>query len=519
MTLASVLGYLQPLLAKLAKTLVCTALLLLVGCSSSSQSVDSSSTIRESSNASFTSRPTIKQVSAPTLIQQLAPWLDRYAPQIQIQQPKANQVFDDTIVSVVLRVQDLPIYKDEVLQLGPHVELLLDNQPYGSVYDLEQPIVLKDLTPGTHTIRAFATRPWDESFKNEGAYAQTTFHVFTETDENFPTATQPLLTYGGPIGTYGAEPVLLDFYLTDAPLHQIAQDNPMILDWRVRYTVNGDSLILDDWESIYIEGLQPGKNWVQLTLVDDEGNPIEGVFNNTVRLIEYDPELNDSLAKIVREDLTLADVGRIVDPSYEPPVPEVIVPVEPLPMEDTAVDDGAALENDELENARAVPEAPEYEVTEPEVIEVTEPEVIEPEITEPEITESAPRESLDSPDNKAIEEDAPKATSLDDQLSESAQEPEFVQEPVQEIEPVQETDRADVLEEDASLNLEAATGLETVPSEASPKDEAAEPTDISDDIDEAATPSAEASPAKERRYLQRLYDYRDRSMQTYDRDR
>ena len=66
----------------------------------------------------------------------------------------------------------------------------------------------------------------------------------------------------------------------DAPLHQIAQDNPTISDWQIRYTINGESLTLKDWESIYIEGLKPGRNWVQLTLVDESGSPIKGVFNN-----------------------------------------------------------------------------------------------------------------------------------------------------------------------------------------------------------------------------------------------
>lgn len=558
MTLASVLGRLQQLLAKLAKSLICTALLLMVvSCSGSSQSVDSSSTVRESSNTSLgTSRPMLKQVSAPALIQQLAPWLDSYAPQVQIQAPKANQVLDDTTVSVVLRVQDLPIYKDEALQLGPHVELLVDNQPYGPVYDLEQPIVLENLTPGTHTLRAFATRPWHESFKNEGAYGQVTFHVFAETDENFPTADQPLLTYGASVGTYGAEPVLLDFYLTEAPLHQVAQDNPMISDWRVRYTINGDSLTLDDWESIYIEGLHPGQNWVQLTLVDEEGTPIAGVFNNTVRLIDYDPNLNDSLAKIVRGDLTLAEVGGIVDPSYEPPVPEVIVPPEPAPVEDTVAGD----ELNEPENDRVVPDVPELGVPEPKVSEPKEsaleipeskmsepevsepelskpdvsvpevpkqdtsepqvqapvvitPEVIEPEVIEPDVIKFKPFKSLDIREDETVEDDAPKAA--DDLVKPGKPTDEPLTEPAQDVEPIQSAGESNV-SDDESPDTEPAAALESEPSAA----EAAQPAEI-DDADKAASeaPIAEESPTTKRRYLQRLYDYRERSMQTYGRDR
>lgn len=321
MTLASdVFRHLQQLLAKVVGPVVLLLLLVLTSCSPASQP---RAEVKESEKvAFFAPRPALKQVETPALIKELDPWLDPYSPQVQIRQPKADQVFDATTVRVSLRVQDLPIYKDETWGMGPHLEILLDNQPYDSIYDIDQPIILEDLSPGTHTLRVLAERPWQESFKNEGSYAQVTFHIFAKTGENAPAPNQPLLTYGSPEGTYGAEPVLLDFYLTDAPLHQVAEDNPAIADWRVRYTLNGDSLTLKDWRPIYIEGLKPGKNWIQLTLVDDEGNPLEGVFNNTARLINYDPDLNDTLAKIVVGDLTLEEVGRIIDPTYEPPVPE-----------------------------------------------------------------------------------------------------------------------------------------------------------------------------------------------------
>ncbi|NEP62544.1 MAG: hypothetical protein F6K31_37380 [Symploca sp. SIO2G7] len=308
-------------LQRLTKSTLLFALILLISCSHASSTAESSSS--KSPNLSLSeTRPSIRQVEPPALIQALSPWLDNRAPQVAIRQPTTDQILESTSVDVFLEVRDLPVYRNRDWNMGPHIELLLDNQPYGEIFDLERPVILENLTPGTHTLRAFAVRPWHESFKNEGSYAQVTFHVFAKTDENSPATTQPLLTYGAPVGTYGAEPVLLDFYLMDAPLHQIAQENPALSDWQIRYTINGASFTLKDWESVYVEGLQPGQNWVQLTLVDQSGNPIEGVFNNTVRLINYDPQLDDSLAKIVRGDLALAVIGGIVDPNYELPVPE-----------------------------------------------------------------------------------------------------------------------------------------------------------------------------------------------------
>ena len=143
-------------------------------------------------------------------------------------------------------------------------------------------------------MRVFAARPWHESFKNAGAYAQTTFHIFTKTQHNNPDPTLPLLTYSRPKGTYGAEPILLDFYLTNAPLHLAAtEDN--IADWRIRCTINEQSFVLDSWQSVYLKGFKPGKNWVKLEFIDGQGNTVENVFNSNIRTITYDLESKDIL--------------------------------------------------------------------------------------------------------------------------------------------------------------------------------------------------------------------------------
>ena len=501
-----VLGYLRPL-TKIAGLLALAAMVLLAGCTGASESSadDVSPVVLRGA------RPTIERVDPPALIGELEPWLDSYAPQIAIRQPSADQVFNDTTVDVILGVQDLPIYKDKVWDLGPHVDLLLDNQPYGSIYDSEQPIVLRDLTPGTHTLRAFAVRPWNESFKNEGAYAQVTFHIFAKTDENSPVADRPLLTYGAPMGTYGAEPILLDFYLIDAPLHQVAQDNPLISDWRVRYTLNGDSLTLNNWESLYVKGLNPGRNWVQLTLVDDEGEPIEGVFNNTVRLITYDPDLNNSLAKIVRGDLTLAEVGGIVDPTYQPPMPEPTEP-EPEPAEP--------------------PEAPPaLEPVTPDSV----PETVPPRSVQSEVDRAAePPDEINplsdsadpAPENKAAESEAPapdavspKTDSFEDAaileettiLEDTAETP--VQSDVLAQPAASDQSEPEVFNSsDDNLGVIPDRPVEVAPEPAEPMDEI--PLDPASD-----SSSADKESQSKRRYFQRLYDYRDRSIQTYGRDR
>lgn len=261
----------------------------------------------------------IVEVAPPTAIQQLSQSLAVYQPQVSILSPKGDQILQDTTVTVELMVQDLPIFQDSDLGMGPHLEVILDNLPYTMVYDLKQPLVFADLAPGTHTLRVVAATPWHESFKNEGAYAQTTFHIFTKTTDNNPDSALPLLTYSRPTGSYGAEPIMLDFYLNNAPLHLVAQENPddAIADWRIRATVNGQSFILDRWQSIYLKGFKPGKNWVQLEFLDEQGNPVKNVFNNTVRLIDYQPKGKDTLSKLIRGEISAVAARGIVEQGYE----------------------------------------------------------------------------------------------------------------------------------------------------------------------------------------------------------
>ncbi|MBW4477446.1 MAG: hypothetical protein KME54_11325 [Tolypothrix brevis GSE-NOS-MK-07-07A] len=258
------------------------------------------------------------EVSPPATIQELRASLEVYQPQVTIVTPQADEVLQDDKVTVRLQVKDLPIFQDPKLNLGLHLNVIVDNEHIRAVYDLNQPLVLPDLSPGTHTLRVFASRPWDESFKNEGAYAQTTFHIFTKTDDNNPDPALPLITYNRPQGIYGAEPILLDFYLTNAPLHLVASHNPnnQIADWRIRCTINGESFVLDRWQAIYLKGFKPGKNWVKLEFLDDQGNVVKNVFNSTIRLITYEPKGKDTLSKIVRGELSAEQVRSTIDPNY-----------------------------------------------------------------------------------------------------------------------------------------------------------------------------------------------------------
>jgi hypothetical protein len=301
---------------------------------SSATEIDPSTMMATNIRLATTDGP-LSEVNTPDAIAKLAPNLEKYRPQVQILSPKADRVLAEDRVTVKLQVNDLPLFKHPELGLGNHLHVILDKQTYQGVYDLTQPLVFKNLTAGTHSLRVFASRPWHESFKNEGAYAQTTFHVLTKTAENNPNPQQPLLTYSRPTGIYSAEPIMLDYYLSNAPSHLVGKEsNSGLPDWRIRATVNGQQFILDRWAPIYLEGFKLGKNWVKLELVDDRGNPIPNVYNDTVSIVTYDPQSKDTLAKLVRGELNPTLAMSLVDPNYQAPLPTptpVITPPTPTP--------------------------------------------------------------------------------------------------------------------------------------------------------------------------------------------
>ncbi|HZG37747.1 MAG TPA: hypothetical protein VEZ50_03615 [Nodosilinea sp.] len=303
----------------------------------------------------------IAEVSPPETLESLKQIIDAYTPQVRILSPRPGEVLDDTSVSVRLQVRGLPLFKDDTYELGPHLHLFLDNEPYQAVYDLSEPVTFADLSPGTHTLRVFASRPWHEGFKNQGAFDQRTFHVVAPTPQNELNAKAPLLTYSRPQAAYGAEPIMLDFYLTNAPLHMSAQAeaNDDLHDWRIRCTVNDQSFVFDQWQPIWLKGFKPGRNWVQLELIDESGNPIDNRFNNTVRIIDYQPGGSDTLSRLVRGELSLQEVAGIIDPTYVPPAPEPTV--EPQATE---------------------PEPPAAD-SEPSARQIAEPEPIQPDIVAP----------------------------------------------------------------------------------------------------------------------------------------
>jgi hypothetical protein len=249
---------------------------------------------------------------------------DNAKPVIKIIEPKADSTVNSSTVKLKLQLSgDLKGYKpmmDEATHTGNHIHVILDNQPYEAYYNIDQPFELRNVADGEHTLRVFPSRPWHESFKNDGAFQMVKFTVKSGgADANKPTTTnsgqqmsnansdvnaaarptpegkdmqptsagsidpkKPLLTYSRPKGEYknaDADAVMIDFWLTGGKLKDDGGE------YRVRYTVDGgDAKYIDKWAPIWLSGWNAGKHTIKLELVNQNGETVDnGGYNSTSR--------------------------------------------------------------------------------------------------------------------------------------------------------------------------------------------------------------------------------------------
>lgn len=212
--------------------------------------------------------------------------------------------------------------KDPATGTGNHIHVILDNQPYEAYYHLDQPFELRNVVAGRHTLRVFPSRPWHESYKNDGAFQMVTFTVTGGGDASKPTTTntgqvvannnsapatspapspavsegkdvtastagevdrtKPLLTYSRPKGENkgpDADPIMIDFWLSNAKLRGDGGE------YRVRYIIDDDEArFIDKWEPIWLTGWTNGPHTVRLELLDKDNNPVDnGGYNTTTR--------------------------------------------------------------------------------------------------------------------------------------------------------------------------------------------------------------------------------------------
>ena len=303
--------------------LACATVAILANCEPANQNTNTTAT----TTASPPVAQELKVVPRPQTIADMMKQRgeqDQAMPSLRVIAPAKNAVINGSTVEVKLDLSgDLKGYmphKDPATGKGNHIHVILDNQPYEAYYELGQPFELRNVAEGKHTLRVFPSRPWHESFKNDGAFQMVAFTVKGGGDATKPTttnkgqtvaspspsssaspspakegkdfatksnagevdATKPLLTYSRPKGEYtGAdtEAIMIDFWLVNAKLQSQGGD------YRVRYTIdNGAPMFIDAWEPIWLSGWTAGKHSVKVELVDKNGQVVDnGGYNSTTR--------------------------------------------------------------------------------------------------------------------------------------------------------------------------------------------------------------------------------------------
>lgn len=302
------------------------AALLLTACGAPVANNSSSNATNATSNSSPAATQILTVVDTPQRVKDMMATRgeqDKAEPTLKIVEPAANAIVNSSTVKVKLALSgDLKGYKphkDEATGMGNHIHVILDNQPYEAYYDLDQEFELRNVADGEHTLRVFPSRPWHESYKNDGAFQMVKFTVKNgNADSNKPATTnsgqqmsnansnanaapkegkdmqnstagaidaaKPLLTYSRPKGEYKAaesDPVMIDFWLANVKLKGDGGQ------YRVRYTIDaGDPKYIDKWAPTWLSGWTAGKHTIKLELVDEDGGLVDnGGYNSTTREI------------------------------------------------------------------------------------------------------------------------------------------------------------------------------------------------------------------------------------------
>ncbi len=210
---------------------------------------------------------------------------------LKIKIPLSGQLIKDKAVTVSFEVQNFDLgVKTKghgknglaASDKGQHIHLIVNNEPYQAIYDTEKPVVISDLKPGRHAIRAFLSRSWHESVKAAGSYQEIDFYFQKVTTELVPTTA--VLTYSRPKGEYtgkDAKLILVDFFLDKVELENGQLPNGM----KIKLVVDGKASYLTEWKAYYLKDLSPGEHQIQLALLDAKNKRVPGAFNNTYRKI------------------------------------------------------------------------------------------------------------------------------------------------------------------------------------------------------------------------------------------
>jgi hypothetical protein len=168
---------------------------------------------------------------------------------------------------------------------GQHIHFILNNKPYVALYEPKHEVTVAKGTD--NYLMCFLSRSYHESVKSGKAGVLAHFRVDDKGGiQKIDSALPPMVFYSRPKGDYlGADTqnVLLDFYPTNVAL---GTDYKVKADIKNETNGRTGSFTFDVWAPHFINGLGTGNATVMLTLVDKNGNPIQGQNTSITRNIK-----------------------------------------------------------------------------------------------------------------------------------------------------------------------------------------------------------------------------------------
>lgn len=223
-------------------------------------------------------RRQLQEVPPPAWVQKARLALEDRNPTVNILAPADGELLPDGPWTLRLRVDDWPLVDGGPLGLGTHLVVQLDGEPPRPTVDTT--LAMPPLTPGSHLLTVYAAKPWGEAHKSPLALRQIRLHRLAPNPATLPAPHSPQLIPVSPIGPAGSPPLLFDWLLIDAPLQGLRADTT---GWRLRLTVNGESVLLDQQTPLWLQGWTPGGNALLMELLDGRGEPLNPPFNSLLR--------------------------------------------------------------------------------------------------------------------------------------------------------------------------------------------------------------------------------------------
>jgi hypothetical protein len=161
---------------------------------------------------------------------------------------------------------------------GQHIHFILDNTPYTALYKPENSVMVK--LGSEHSLMSFLSRSYHESIKEPNAFVLKYFRIDDDGKVvELENPTEPAIFYSRPKGEYSGkdtENILLDFYLANTKLDD---------GHKVEAKINDSTFVLDAWSPYEIQNAPKGELKVQLTLLDKDGNAMNGENQSITRTV------------------------------------------------------------------------------------------------------------------------------------------------------------------------------------------------------------------------------------------